>query len=1386
MTKRVLGLLLFVMAFAGAARGVTGDCEKNAAEIKFSPAGGIRTVQLVKFRDVEAESKDEKFDEDLGVYYFKATLKRGYSYTIWTEGLKQPGTNETEKTEISISPYAAESETKEEPSADFTELEEAGDDVRFVLFSDDWYVDPDDPDASDPKEWTYYIEIIGGVGDRVELHFQQGVVIPQGRAENPLSVVPKVELIQIEKQLQLGGEFHLRARLTAGRLYWFATSGGATNNVLDVEIEPDDSTVTEDDLPAGVIIYDDPAYDGDADNYGMFVSPEVTGYYNLVVSGTNPYESGEDESQLPTFGFLYQMFDQRTIAEHAAATVLLAPGVEVTARPGGVNSSANLAARIYDNVIDEDLFRFDTIKGVRYLVQTSGAGTNLVMRIYDAKGGIVTENFGNGESFDVCCGFTATATGVYYAGVAQDLVDEFRDVPSRAEVMVRMEQVESRAGAPDGWDNADDEPAGASVLTVLPGMKWDLPEEVDVEGHGSHRLDGGDWADVFVVCARKGVVYALNAAVEDADGNRNTFAAEVFTLSGTREIAVETFGDVNSTYQPLVFEATANALYYVRLSVAEGPGLESSAYRVHAIGYAADGSELGLLKVGTRGADATWSLGTETVKYPSGGSVLVSGERTVKFTAVTGCKADAVTRIVTVTPGETALVEALYSDTFDPKDNTAVGATAWTLKNTSVTMNRTLWANDPADHFAFAGKDGQYYDFALENKDGSDAVFSITNATGDAAHPDGVFAANVTEVTHLALPTARTKYYLVVKHTGAGEGAYALSGFFANVGAIKFAKTALTVNENAPSVAVAVNRTAKDGVVRVKYATVADTAQPGVDFIAQEGVLEWAANDNKPRTITVKLIPDLVAEYEGGNKTFGIRLEPFEPEAANEYPAQIAGGDTCTVTLKEVSRAGTTVASTYAAKAPKPATVVTEKVALETGTFYGVLQEEGETLTNGLPRLASVTFTCSTARPAALSAKVALAGKTYTFAAKGWDVTNDVEAVKAFTLVQRVNNVSYTNRLTIAVAAGATTNGVDWRVSGGTAELMMNVPDANAKGVQKNVAYTGRLFRNNAKIQDYLTAVTNFTGYYTVSLKPDVEVGSGVPAGNGYLTLTVSNKGDVKVAGMLADGVTKPSFTVKACALVKDGESANGWSLWVPIFQAKSPCCFGGLLRLVAVPAADLPSGAPWVVVADASRTLVWNNDNAALTYGGKAGYRIRLTPCGGWYDNVFCLQTYYKSAAFAVDTIDIEEFPAESFAAGYSPVSLVQPDSSAVNLAVDTFSTGKQTLRKVGSQVDFAASVNPCNVQVKVVRATGLVSGSLVLWGQNGTLQKQMTGLKHYGVLVLSRAKDSLADEKISGGFLIQPITVNGVNPVTNLKTSRKVNFSVPFDLLWLNSTDD
>ena len=86
--RGVFGAALGVALVAQAA--ITGSSEAAAASISMSAAGAVRTVKLV------AATGTEK-----GVYYFKSTLKRGQSYTVWTE-------NVSTNAPVSLDAYAAD------------------------------------------------------------------------------------------------------------------------------------------------------------------------------------------------------------------------------------------------------------------------------------------------------------------------------------------------------------------------------------------------------------------------------------------------------------------------------------------------------------------------------------------------------------------------------------------------------------------------------------------------------------------------------------------------------------------------------------------------------------------------------------------------------------------------------------------------------------------------------------------------------------------------------------------------------------------------------------------------------------------------------------------------------------------------------------------------------------------------------------------------------------------------------------------------------------------------------------------------------------------------------------------------------------------------------
>ena len=1319
MKKFIFAAIAALMGSAAVAAAAAGNCESKAVAIK-----GSQTVTLVNEWDPEW-----KEFSDTGVYYYKVTLSKGAAYSIWLEGGSVDSMDLYVYTDFEKDYY--------------TQFEsDETDTVKFARLA------PGDWDEDDPSKVTFYIQVSGEIGMSATLNAANGYrsFVPAGTEDNPRALTFSNKPASFTDAF-LDGSYYMTARLTANHIYRISTSGGTVDSPVTLSVDTGDDEEFE--------TYEDVATPG---NMSLVLAPTVSGNYEIVAEGTNA-----------TFSVTYQMLTARLPANHDLIPLTAANGYEATFVPGRQIANWNYG----DNVIDEALCSITLAKGERRAFETSGATNRILMVVYDAKGNVLAKNETiDGYSFDARTVLEAPAAGTYYIGVCNYFLLPNEPVTG-GEITLKAMLADKVDGSPDAWDSSDDVIAGATGLMALPGTASSIPDE-DGSVNGPHALSATDWYDTFVIAARKDITYRVGfefANPEETSAYRLDVA--VFTVSGTAEKVVVSDKIDPESGNFFEFTATANQAYYIRVRTATTLGLDYPAYNVRTVAYSSDASaQLGILQVNTPGApSATWSIGSETVKYPSGSSVLIGGRPTIKLSAVNA-------------GSEPTVVEIKYNDTFDPKDDVAAGATALTLKNIDTPYaTRTLWKGD-VDNFAIAGADGYFYDLAIRGAEGDGVVFSITN------DELGTLAENVASVSQLPLPKTKAKYIVTVRNSDEATtfGGYTLSGKFANVGAIKFAKNTLSVKENAASVVLTVNRTAKDGYVRVKYGTVAGTAQPGVDYVAQGGVLEWADGDNKAKTITVPLIPDLVAVYEG-NKTFAVQLKAFDEDerSAGEYAATFPiGFDECVVTLTETAKVTDTVESAYAKKAPKVATVKTEQVGLESGTFFGLLSEDGSVLTNGLPSLASVTLTSSAANPAKLSAKVALAGKNYTFAATGWDEGEEDGTVsKEFLLAQKVNkideetgrsvSVTVTNTLTITVASGATGTPDDWMRAGGTATLVMNVPDANNKGYQEEVVYRGSIYRNNAKIQDYLTAVTNFTGYYTVALAPEaVSAFDGIPAGNGYVTLTIDNKGTVKAAGMLADGATKPSLSVAACALVPDEASANGYSMRVPLYFAKSPVVFGGEMRLYAD-----DSG---TVVVDSCETLVWKNDNAALTYSGEEGYSIDLDPVGGFYDTIINLQTHYLNCAFQVETSGIDEFPEENLAAGYVFSTDVEPNGTPVALAGDVFSTAKKVLVKDGKLNDLAASVNPLNVQVKVARATGLVSGTFSLWSENeaGTAQKEITGFKHNGVLVLSRdALAPLSEEVAAAGFCYKAVKVTEKNETTGRTTSRNWTFSLPFNLL-------
>jgi chitinase len=99
-----------------------------------------------------------------------------------------------------------------------------------------------------------------------------------------------------------------------------------------------------------------------------------------------------------------------------------------------------------------------------------------------------------------------------------------------------------------------------------------------------------------------------------------------------------------------------------------------------------------------------------------------------------------------------------------------------------------------------------------------------------------------------------------------GQGAAAGVG----AGLLGLASTAAGVEESAKTVSLRVERTGGGtGAVTVVWRTVDASAKAGGDYVVARGVLRWAAGDVAPKTLSVRLLDDKVAE---GPESFLVKL----------------------------------------------------------------------------------------------------------------------------------------------------------------------------------------------------------------------------------------------------------------------------------------------------------------------------------------------------------------------------------------------------------------------------------------------------------------------------------------------------------------------------------
>lgn len=442
----------------------------------------------------------------------------------------------------------------------------------------------------------------------------------------------------------------------------------------------------------------------------------------------------------------------------------------------------------------------------------------------------------------------------------------------------------------------------------------------------------------------------------------------------------------------------------------------------------------------------------------------------------------------------------------------------------------------------------------------------------------------------------------------------------------------------------------------------------------------------------------------------------------------------------------------------------------------------------------------------ALTAKVAANGTTYSFSKAGLDEADSESepttvGVTVYGTVFTASDGRHTNTLAVTFdASGAVT---------GTLTLYALVK-TGATTEAVSTEYEVELYRNNWSEGHMLPVLGAFKGYYTVSLPvtgandPD-----NTPWGSGSITLTVGDKGSVKLSGLLADGQSWSASTTLLMPDTNDTSTATVYVYARPSAYAKN----GALSGLLRINRAESVYGNT-VDCPDSDPTLQWLNRTPTSVYGatgatasGSTGFRNSLTAAGGFYDTVMNLQTYYLCKALTFEdstdypgTAVTERLPADNDGKdGISGYLLLADDdrmlpfgtaivvgSGAFSVAARTRATNDsdQAASSMLDTINFDESSNLSGLTLSLKRATGLFSGSFELVYErenaNGAFVRRTRKVSHKGVhtpVRPDRATDDPSEGVQGAGFYLIPDTGSYLDSTGRTKTY-SFNWSFAFEL--------
>jgi len=854
-------IMVIVLLMVNALMAVTGDNYKTAQSLS---VGRNQEVTLV----------DELWDGESsgnGVYYFKVSLKKGTEYTFWSEG----------SAEVNDAYLGTVDKEWGDVWGDFSS-ETTYDQLNFWLTvsAEDWEWD------DELSGGTYYLVVTGDIGDSVTIHSSYGVqseVLPTGIYENPKSLRISTSE-QPESGNFINGEYYFKADLEEGLKYIFSTEGGSSNDVFTLDIYPDEDEYF--DFPD---VYEEPI-----DDYNSIytVVAQGSGMHIIVFSGI------EDVSP---FTLIYRQVPTRLPKEHESINLDLGEGREIISEEVNIGKRNAEDSGYYDNVIDEQLFHLDLSNDEIYIFESFGeqCPSGIVMEVYNRYGEVVAQNCRKSPTDShTKIFFTPERRGDYWIGICQRFDEYAVPIQSVLAVSVVNEDLE---GQVDEWDPCDNNWEGASALSPTPIAVEDYSKSAVETGvaQGEHTLGASDWSDWYCIAARQGLVYKLQVDIEDGWDDFQ-LCADIYIENRSK---LTLFDHIEDLAEGGEFEAEEHETYYIEVYLSYAQGLDYGPYTIYSAAFSDDG-DLGVLQVNIGGATleqgAGWSLesdGSSAPVYPGNASVLLpAGEQVINFESTRNWSSPS-PQVVMVSGGtEPTVVNVKYSDLYDPDDNEQEEATSLRPSNKIQSLARSLWENDSADWFEFSLRAGTYITLDFESFEGS-PIIELYDEQGQPL-AEGEYVRFLSE--------GGGDYTFKVTHFdpfNAVDSSYVLRYQSHLVGAVEIDKEAYKVKEGSEFAEVSVGRSGKEGAIRVRYWTEAQSAAPGIDYKPVQGELVWLNGDGKDKDILVPLIPDLRTNWDA-DKMFKVYIEVLSEDELefNEFIPALAETAMTEVTITESER----------------------------------------------------------------------------------------------------------------------------------------------------------------------------------------------------------------------------------------------------------------------------------------------------------------------------------------------------------------------------------------------------------------------------------------------------------------------------------------------------